>query len=137
MTPMHAQTASPSRRRCVLLLVALACLALLLAPTLAAAKSQKQPRPLYWGAVIGSQLTGTAAPWDINAVHQFEGITGKGPSIVSFSAPFTECATDACSFFPFPTVAMESLREEGIVPMMSWASQSIPSSLDEPAYQLR
>ncbi len=28
---------------------------------------------IYWGAWIGSQLTGTEAPWDMNAVSAFEG----------------------------------------------------------------
>src|SRR5215471_9895085 len=34
-------------------------------------------RPIYWGAWIGSQLTGSQAPWDMNAVSAFEALTGK------------------------------------------------------------
>ena len=43
--------------------------------------------PLYWGATIGSHLTGNQAPWDMSAVGKFE----EGPARVSpwssFSSP--------------------------------------------------
>ena len=32
---------------------------------------------IYWGAQIGDQLTGEQAPWDMNAVNQFEALAGK------------------------------------------------------------
>ena len=50
------------------------------------------PASIYWGAWIGSQLTGTEAPWDMNAVTALEQKAGKKLSIVNFSAPFANCS---------------------------------------------
>jgi hypothetical protein len=91
--------------------------------------------PLYWGATIGEQLTGEQAPWDMSAVSKFEGMAGKGVSLVNFFAPFANCASK-CSFYKFPTEPMESIRQHGSIPVYSWSSQSIPSSLNEPDFQL-
>jgi hypothetical protein len=133
MAPLRTTPATQRRLSVVLALAAIVACAL--APASASAKS-KPPRPLYWGAMIGSQFTGESAPWDMNAVTDFEAITGKGVSIVPFSSPFTDCAFRPCSYFPFPVGAMESLRRHGTIPMLTWASQSVPSSLHEPHFQL-
>src|SRR6187200_2123203 len=45
-------------------------------------------QPLYWGATIGSHLTGDQAPWDMNAVASFEQGAGKSASMVQFFQPF-------------------------------------------------
>jgi hypothetical protein len=92
---------------------------------------------LYWGASIGSQLTGVQAPWDMGAVAKFEQIASKKVSLVNFFSPFANCpAGRSCSFYKFPTGPMESIREYGAIPAFSWSSQSIPSSLNEPNFQL-
>jgi hypothetical protein len=92
---------------------------------------------LYWGASIGSQLTGVQAPWDMGAVTKFEEIADKRVSLVNFFSPFANCpAGGSCSFYKFPTGPMESIREYGAIPVFSWSSQSIPSSLNEPNFQL-
>jgi len=91
---------------------------------------------LYWGASIGSQLTGTQAPWDMGAVTRFEQIAGKQVSLVNFFAPFANCAVTPCSFYPFPAGPMERIREYGAIPVFSWSSQSIPSTRSEPNFQL-
>jgi hypothetical protein len=92
---------------------------------------------LYWGASIGSQLTGVQAPWDMGAVTKFEQIASKKVSLVNFFSPFANCpASGSCSFYKFPTGPMESIREYGAIPVFSWSSQSIPSSLNEPNFQL-
>jgi hypothetical protein len=91
---------------------------------------------LYWGASIGSQLTATQAPWDMGAVTRFEQIAGKQVSLVNFFAPFANCASTPCSFYPFPTGPMERIREYGAIPVFSWSSQSIPSTRSEPDFQL-
>ncbi|HEY4779844.1 MAG TPA: glycosyl hydrolase [Solirubrobacterales bacterium] len=122
-----------SRTFSLLTLAAIVICALL--PACAYTKTSPPPKPLYWGAVIGSQLTGEAAPFDFGAVEAFEGEAGKGISLLSFSQPFADCSA-ACRTFPFPKVAMETLREHGTIPFLSWASQSVPSSLNQPAYQL-
>jgi hypothetical protein len=101
-----------------------------------ATESSGPGAPLYWGATIGDQLTGDQAPWDMSAVSKFESIAGKGLSLVNFFSPFANCSGSKCSFYKFPTEPMEDIREHGSIPVFSWSSQSIPSSLDEPDFQL-
>jgi hypothetical protein len=92
-------------------------------------------KPLYWGATIGSHLTGDQAPWDMNAVAQLEGEAGKSASMVQFFQPFANC-NPGCSFYSFPTTPMDDIRGHGSIPVLSWSSQSIPSNLNEPDFQL-
>ena len=91
--------------------------------------------PIYWGATIGSHLTGNQAPWDMNAVTKFEEGAKKKVSMVQFFQPFANC-NPGCSFYKFPTSPMESIRTHGSIPVLSWSSQSIPSLKEEPDFQL-
>jgi hypothetical protein len=97
-----------------------------------------KPASIYWGAWIGNQLTGTEAPWDMNAVSKVEQMAGKKLSIVNFSAPFANCSGSSCSFYNFPSSEFNSIRSHGSIPFYSWGSQSIPvpSNLSEPNFQL-
>src|SRR3954447_21575819 len=115
---MRANATRASRRAAPLALLAIALLAVL-APT-ASAATQK-PRPLYWGAVIGKQLTGESAPWDMGAIEAFEQKARKGISMLAFSSPFFDCASTPCVPYPFPTFISEKLRERGTIPFLSWA----------------
>ncbi len=72
----------------------------------------------------------------MTAVSKFEGMVGKPLSLIHFYSPFANCATSPCSFYKFPTGAMENVREHGAIPFFSWGSQSTPSSLNEPDFQL-
>ena len=63
------------------------------------------PQPLYWGATIGSHLTGDQAPWDMSAVTKFEESASKSASMVQFFQPFANCGGSPCSFYAFPTDA--------------------------------
>ncbi|MGN6258157.1 MAG: glycoside hydrolase family 26 protein [Solirubrobacterales bacterium] len=99
------------------------------------AQASGTPQPLYWGATIGSHVTGEQAPWDMGAVAKFEEETGKSASMVQFFQPFASCSP-SCSFYSFPANPMESIRAHGSIPVLSWSSQSIPSSLNEPDFQL-
>jgi hypothetical protein len=92
--------------------------------------------PIYWGAWIGSQLTGTQAPWDMSAVTKFEELSRKPLSLVEFGQPFSSCSGSTCSFYSFPWTPLEDVRKHGAIPVVSWSSQSIPSSTNEPDYQL-
>jgi hypothetical protein len=94
------------------------------------------PVSLYWGASIGDQLSGDQPPWDMGALSQFEGMAGKGLSLVHFMAPFAQCSSERCSYYKFPTKEMEGIRQHGSIPFFSWSSQSIPSNLDQPNFQL-
>jgi hypothetical protein len=93
-------------------------------------------QPLYWGATIGTQLTGEQAPWDMNAVAKFEGVTGKPVSLIQFFQPFSNCASGSCKPYPFPQEPMENIRTHGSIPVLSWSSAAIPSSLDQADFQL-
>ena len=99
------------------------------------AVSSSAGQPLYWGATIGSQLTGTDAPWDMNAVSDFEHVAGKQLSLVQFFQPFADCS-ETCKPYAFPFTPLENVRQHGAIPVVSWSSQSIPSSLDQPEFQL-
>jgi len=119
----------------IAILALLTFVACALLPASAYTKAKPPPKPVYWGAVIGSQLTGEAAPFDFGAIEAFERNAGKGISLLGFSQPFADCSSE-CRYFPFPKLVMERLREHGTIPFLSWASQSVPSSLSQPAYKL-
>jgi len=91
--------------------------------------------PIYWGATIGSHLTGGQAPWDMNAVAKFEEGTRKKVSMVQFFQPFANC-NPSCSFYNFPYTPMENIRLHGSIPVLSWSSVSIPSVNNQPDFQL-
>lgn len=96
-----------------------------------------KPRPLYWGAWIGDQLTGTNPPWDMNAVTIFERVVGKGMSLIEFSSPFQDCSQGPCRFYPFPEAAMNNIRAHGSIPVFSWSPESSPrAGVEQPAFQL-
>ena len=101
-----------------------------------ATQSSGAPSTLFWGGWIGSQLTGDEAPWDMNAVAEFEGIANKGMSVVNFSSPFANCSSSKCSYYDFPTQPMESIRSHGSIPFFSWGSQALGAGLNQPDFQL-
>jgi hypothetical protein len=100
------------------------------------AKQSSLPTTKYWGAWIGSQLTGEEAPWDMGAVAKFEQLAGKGVSMVNFSSPFADCSSSPCNFYEFPKESMGRIRDHGAIPFFSWGSQSTPASLNQPNFQL-
>jgi beta-mannanase len=74
----------------------------------------------------------------MTAASKLEEMTGKKLSILNFSSPFANCPTSgaACSYYNFPVNEMNSIRSHGSIPFFSWASQSIPSTVNEPNFQL-
>ena len=100
-----------------------------------ARKSSAAPTAKYWGAWIGSHLTGDEAPWDMGAADKFEQIAGKRMSTVHFSSPFADCSS-SCDYYEFPTEPMEDIRGHGSIPFFSWGSQATPASLNQPNFQL-
>ncbi len=125
------------------LLLALVACCLLAAPA-ATAKPAKphhrkppKAKPFYWGAWIGDQITGTDAPWDMSPVHFFEGMVGKGLSLVEFSSAWQVCGRSGCEPYEFPREAMDNVRRYGAVPVYSWGAESSPrTSENQPAFQL-
>jgi len=72
----------------------------------------------------------------MTAVSKFEELARKPASLVQFFQPFSTCSGSTCSFYSFPTTPLENVRRHGSIPVLSWSSQSIPSSVSEPDYQL-
>ena len=73
----------------------------------------------------------------MSAVTKFESMAGKGASLIHFSSPFADCSAVALLLLQVPRrKQMESIRNHGSIPFFSWASQSTPSSLDQPDFQL-
>jgi len=94
-------------------------------------------KTVLWGAQIGDQLTGTAPPYDMSAVSKFERIAGKKLAILGFASPFQDCTSGKCTFLDFAADLFERVRQHGSIPLISWASDSIPASTDQPQFQLR
>jgi Glycosyl hydrolase family 26 len=125
---------SRSRRLCAVLACLLASF-LLLAPGMATAK-KRPPASLYWGAQIGDQMTGEAAPWDMNPVYRFQRLVGKGLSLIEFGSPFAECSAGACAMTKFPITPLENIRRYGAIPVFSWNSSASPPELNQPDFTL-
>ena len=102
-----------------------------------AARSTSAPKQLYWGAWIGSQLTGHEAPWDMRAVTRFEALAGKRLSLVEFSSPWLDCSKRPCAPFTFPTTPFQDIRDHGAIPVFDWSSESIPTKAPQTRFQLR
>jgi hypothetical protein len=96
-----------------------------------------EPTTLYWGAQIGDQFTGEAAPWDMRAVSLFEQAAGKKVSLVGFGAPFEDCTGASCVQISFPSTPLEDIRAHGAIPVFSWSSSATPGGAEQPDYQLR
>jgi Glycosyl hydrolase family 26 len=99
-------------------------------------KRKTKPRPAYWGAWIGSQLTGTQPPWDMSAVTRFEQLVGKGLSLVELASPFANCNTSPCRYYDFPTPQMQAIRSYGAIPVFSWSSSASPETANQQPYKL-
>jgi Glycosyl hydrolase family 26 len=109
------------------------------ATTILAPVTSNQPAParsMLWGADIGTQLTGTLAPWDMTPVTDFAQMVGKAPSVLPFNIPFLECDSAPCYWYWFPTALMNSIRGYGAIPMINWGSMSSPLNVDEPGFSL-
>jgi hypothetical protein len=92
--------------------------------------------PIYWGATIGTHLTGGQAPWDMTAVAKFEEGTRKAASMIQFFQPFANCNSAPCSFYKFPVTPFENIRKHGSIPVLAWSSQSLPAVKVQPDFQL-
>jgi hypothetical protein len=84
---------------------------------------QRTQPPAYWGAWIGSQMTGEAPPWDMRPVSQLEALLGKGLSLLGLGSAFADCNPAPCRFFEFPTKAMDNVYAYGAIPVFNWSSQ--------------
>jgi len=92
--------------------------------------------PLYWGAWIGSHLTGSEAPWDDTAMNLFEQHAGRKMTLLNFSSPFADCGRKPCSYFQFPASLFTKLRGRGIIPFFSWANNAFGTAADQSSFRL-
>jgi mannan endo-1,4-beta-mannosidase len=93
-------------------------------------------RPMYWGAWVGDQITGTKAPWDMGGVNYLQNLLGKGMSLVEFSSAWRVCGR-TCTPYEFPREAMDNIRRYGAIPVYSWGAESSPRSSEyQPDFQL-
>jgi hypothetical protein len=78
---------------------------------------------IYWGALVGYQFTGTAAPDDPRAVLAFDAVNagGKGMSVLHFGGQW-ESQNTCGGYCAFPAAEFDSLRGAGILPFFSWGS---------------
>ncbi len=138
---MTAQSQTKQKTRAPVLVLFLALLGGLIWLHAAPAEAKKKPpraplSPLYWGAQIGDQLTGEAAPWDMQALASFERHAKRPLSISSFSSPFSECSGSRCSFINFPLTPLNNVRGYGAIPFFSWSSSATPETANQRPYRL-
>jgi hypothetical protein len=97
------------------------------------------PAPTYWGAWIGPQLTGTAAPEDMRAVTEFEKLAGKPLSLLETFSQWATCSGAAAGCeptVPFPRAQFEKMRGYGATPLYSWATEGNGEPGAQPEFQL-
>ena len=80
---------------------------------------------MYWGAYMDGSHYGSnygTAPYDSNTWNKFEQNSGKQVSVVVFGIPWYHSSSWPNGYWPFPTTAVESVRQRGAIPMISWGS---------------
>jgi Bacterial Ig domain len=86
---------------------------------------------IYWGAYInGAQYGYSSVPWDWRGVDTFDSHAGKNVSMVALGSDWGS-STNA-----FPTSAMDTIRNHGMIPFYSWASMTQGAGSSDPNYQL-
>ncbi len=91
----------------------------------------------YWGAWIGPQFTGQAAPGDMHAVTDFEALAKKPLSLLETFSSFANCNQSGCKeFVPFPRAELEKIRGYGAIPLFTWASEASSGQLEQPEFEL-
>ncbi len=91
----------------------------------------------YWGAWVGPQFTGTAAPEDMTAVSDFEKLSRKPLSLMESFGAWAECSLTHCPpGQAFPQSALEAMRDHGSIPLYSWASEGRGDTTEQPEFQL-
>lgn len=94
---------------------------------------------VYWGANIGSHLTGGSPPYDMTAADTFEGMVGKKMSIMHFVQAWNDCSKPVCAMRRFPVKEMEAIRQRGALALFGWVSMTAPMTTGsyQPDFQLR
>jgi hypothetical protein len=90
----------------------------------------RRPARAFWGARVGTQLTGSMPPWDMSAQRQFERETGKRASLMHWGAPWQAC-TPGCRPYRFDKTAANNVRKHGSISMYDWAPYAEPGGADQ------
>ena len=82
-------------------------------------------KPIYWGALIGTQFTGLQPPWDWSAIPAFEqrNSGGKKLSVLHWGAQW-HSPTHCGGYCPFSPSVFTTVRNNGVIPFYSWGSTS-------------
>src|SRR5439155_1249831 len=84
-----------------------------------------------------TQFTSGIPPYDVTAAATYESLTAKGVPLIHVGSPNMTCDVSPCSYYPFPTAAMNSIRSHGSIPVLNWSSASSPISKTQSNFQLR
>ena len=123
----------------VMLVALVLAIAMAVALSMAGTASASTTPGVYWGATIGTQFTGSSAPWDMdsatNSVTDFakQDAGGKGPSLISWGSSFYStpyCAGD-CTF---QETASQYVNSYGGIPVISWETVDSDSGSSTSAY---
>jgi hypothetical protein len=83
-------------------------------------------RAIYWGTAIAG------VPWDMGVLSAWGSAAGKQPSIVHFWQPWSVQG----AFSPFQPALLESIRNHGSIPMITWLPEMAGRGVSQPDYQL-
>ncbi|MFM8320501.1 MAG: glycoside hydrolase family 26 protein [Chloroflexota bacterium] len=98
---------------------------------------------IYWGAYIDGGHYGLSdAPWNTQAMDLFEAHTQKKISILHWGQSWMNCKDGPCSYqyFNGQEPMYDKMRARGVIPLVDWASQQLPSpdpKYQQPAFALR
>lgn len=83
-------------------------------------------RALYWGASMDG------VPWDMKKLSTWEALVSNRPSIIHFWEPWIERGV----WQPFDPQLMQTVRDHGAIPMLTWLPTRPSAGADHPNYQL-
>ena len=91
----------------------------------AARGAQQRVKPMFWGAWIASQFTGSDAPQKWQAVTKFEerNTRGKRLTMLHWYSPWQNPTTGGT--YPFTRSVFEKVRRHRVTPFLSWSSRGI------------
>jgi mannan endo-1,4-beta-mannosidase len=78
----------------------------------------------YWGAAVGTQFTGSIAPWDMTALSDFQNADAGSKSASVLPWGFQFYAPYCNGYCTFVTSLYQSTRAAGMIPWVNWESSS-------------
>lgn len=98
-----------------------------------------RPHGVYWGAYAGGAQYGSAdAPWDLSSAATFEDHAGKHLSMLEWGQDWydTNGSGSGPALQPFPAALLNSVRQAGYLPVISWGSDQAAIAAPQPGFQL-